>query len=90
MTTRTAFTLAMTGTDSTTNKNPRRNPNPRHQATNAAIAVKAVTERTPLHASATPRSPFGKLKTKPCRSTGTPSAGSIAAEAEVVADWSAC
>ena len=86
--TRIAFTPAMTGTDSRTSADPRRKPNPRHHATNAAIAVSAVTERTPLQASATPRSPFGRLSTNPFRSTGTPRRGSIAAETVVVVDWS--
>ena len=86
-TTRKALTAAITGTDSASSSRPRGGPNPRRCATNAAIAVSAVTDRTPLHASATPRSPPGSPSTNPVRSTGTPSAGSTAAAAAVVADW---
>jgi hypothetical protein len=38
-------------------------PKRRRWATSTAMAIRAVTERTPLHASATPRSPRGSRKT---------------------------
>src|SRR5207248_553887 len=67
---------------------PRPGPKPRPYPTNAATATMAVTPRTPLHASTTPRSPDGSDKTWPFCWTVTPSSGSIVATAEVVTLWS--